>query len=254
MITLFLSGNFACKSQNKEVQVLITTNFGTVKLKLYNETPLHRDNFLKLIKQGYFTDKLFHRVITNFMIQGGEESSVITRDDTVEDTTNYKVPAEIVPSLYHKRGALAAARKADRMNMLRESSGNQFYIVTGERYSSTQLYDIENTTNDNQLQYLVRKYYMEEKVRKQDSLDDKSIQNIAIAKAKKEVKLHPFSFNDEQIKTYKTMGGAPHLDGAYTVFGEVTEGMQVVDKISRVNTNEGDRPIEEVKFSIKVVE
>lgn len=254
-ITSLLS--FSCSSHNqKETKVSITTDLGTIKLKLYNETPQHRDNFIALIKSGYFNDKIFERVINNFMIQGGS-SSKDTPDLHPESEITYTIPAEINRKLFHKKGALAAARKGDVVNPNRESTPTQFYIVQGERYNKTQLNEIESTINAQLIQTKARQLYLSKikhLPKNKIQFDDKSLLKTSIEQAKKEIEQNPFAFSRKQIKTYTTIGGAPHLDGTYTVFGEVIEGMDVVDKIALSKTTTGDKPEKEIHFSIKIIQ
>jgi peptidyl-prolyl cis-trans isomerase B (cyclophilin B) len=169
---------------------------------LYNETPQHRDNFLKLIKQGWYNGSIFHRVIRNFMIQGGGKESQM-------NDPGYTIPAEINSRYFHKKGALAAARKPDQVNPKKASSGSQFYIVQGQILKDQQLDMFEKQTNK---------------------------------------KISP-----EGRTAYKTAGGTPHLDGEYTVFGEVISGLDVIDKIAAVQTAAGDKPVKDVKMKITVI-
>lgn len=188
---------------NKQVKVKISTPYGDMIAVLYNETPQHRDNFVKLIKSGWYNNSPFHRVIKNFMIQGGQNA-----DGRLDP--GYTIPAEFVEGLYHKKGALAAARMPDQVNPEKASSGSQFYIVQGRVFSVDQL-------------------------------------NMFASRK-------GASYTDEQIKTYTSVGGYPPLDGDYTVFGEVIEGFDVIDKIAAVKTAAGDRPVEDVTMTITIVE
>jgi len=195
------------KKQEKETKVQMETTLGTITIKLYNETPLHRDNFIKLVNDGFYNGLLFHRVIPNFMIQGGDPDSRNAQPGQQLGAGNigYTIPAEFVfPKRYHKRGALAAARTGDQVNPQRASSGSQFYIVTGNIFSDADLNNMERRQG--------------------------------------------ITFTAEQRQTYRTIGGTPFLDNEYTVFGEVIDGMEVVDKISAVRRAPGDRPIEDVKI------
>ena len=258
LIVIMFITFISCKPQNnKETIVVITTDYGIIKLKLYNETPRHRDNFVNLIKKGYFTDKIFHRVIKDFMIQGGSASSTPSANTVPENTITYTIPAEFNSTLFHKKGALAAARKSDMVNPNRESTAAQFYIVQGEVFTSDKLNQIQESINVQQAQSLARKLYLEklkEVQLKKIPYKDNEIVKEAIAKAQDESAKTPFKFTQDQIKTYTTIGGTPHLDGSYTVFGEVIEGLTVVDKIANVKTLPGDKPEGEVKFSIKILD
>lgn len=195
-------------------EVLIETTMGNIRVALYNETPLHRDNFLKLIREYHYYDSLlFHRVIPDFMIQAGDPYSKNAPKGAVlgDHSLDYTIPAEIrLPQIYHKRGALAAAREPDMVNPKRESSSSQFYIVYGRKQDERRL----QRGRDNLRQ-----------------LFGDSIQ-----------------MTDEMREAYTTVGGTPHLDGGYTVFGEVLEGMDVVDRIQRVQRDANDRPLEDVRI------
>lgn len=183
------------QAQTKETVVVIETNYGTIKAKLYNDTPLHRDNFIKLVNEGWYNGSPFHRVIKNFMIQGGQNA-----DGRLDP--GYTVPAEFRDNHFHKKGALCAARQGDQVNPQKASSGSQFYIVQGQLF------------------------------------DDKKLELYEERLGK--------IFNASQRQAYKTVGGTPHLDGDYTVFGEVTEGLDVVDRIAAVKTGYMDVPVEPV--------
>ncbi|HEY4787394.1 MAG TPA: peptidylprolyl isomerase [Bacteroidales bacterium] len=248
----------SCKPQKqKETIVIITTEFGNMKIKLYNETPLHRDNFINLIKKGYFTNKIFERVIKDFMIQGGSSSDSVINDPNPETAYTYTIPAEFNPKFYHKKGALAAARKSDFVNPNRESTPTQFYIVQGSKFTDEQLNQVENGINTQMIQLQAKIYYQQSVKKLQlsgESYSDQTIIQQAISKASEENSKKPFKFSDEQRQTYKTIGGAPHLDGTYTVFGEVIEGLNIVDSIAKVKTNAKDKPLKEIKFSVKIQE
>lgn len=194
--------------EKKETMVIISTDYGDMKIKLYDETPLHRDNFIKLAKEGFFDGLLFHRVIPQFMIQGGDPTSRDAKpgQQLGAGGPGYTIPAEFNPNFIHKKGALSAARQGDQVNPKRASSGSQFYIVQGRTASA------------------------------------------------QELQRGGIKYTEEQMKIYAEQGGTPFLDGQYTVFGEVVEGLDVIDKIAAVRTAPGDRPIEDVKFTVKVVE
>ena len=256
IILFFQLFNYSCNSQkNKEVKVLISTDLGDIKLKLYNETPLHRDNFIKLIKSGFYKERIFHRVINQFMIQGGDESLSVSSVNNSKGTFNYTVPAEFNRILYHKKGALAAARQGDEINPNKESSSTQFYIVQGQVFTLDQLKQIEIQINNQIVNSQYNKYFKEEEnkmMQKDAPIDYKSIQTTAKNKAKADFEKNPFKYTDEQIKVYTTRGGTPFLDANYTVFGEVIDGFEVINKIAAVKTLPGDRPEKDIKFSIKI--
>lgn len=240
-----------------ETLVRLETTMGNITVKLYNETPKHRDNFIKLVKEGTYDSTLFHRVIKNFMIQAGDPQSKTATDTTTlgNGDVGYTLPAEFNPKFFHKKGTLAAARLGDDVNPKKESSGCQFYIVTGRKFSEAQMISMENQLNDARLENvfneLARKHMKEiYKMRKAGDNDgllelQDSLETQALAIVAKEPAL---KFSREQIAAYTTVGGAPHLDGAYTVFGEVTDGMDVVDKIQAVKTNRADRPETDVRI------
>lgn len=197
-----LIGLSAMAQDDKRVKVLISTEYGDMVAELYNETPRHRDNFVQLTKDGWYEGSPFHRVIKNFMIQGGHNA------DGRKDP-GYTVPAEFSNSHYHKKGALAAARMGDQVNPMKESSGCQFYIVQGA------------VTNEEMLANMSKR--------------------------------SGFSYSDEAIEAYTTIGGTPHLDGSYTVFGEVVSGLEVIDKIAAVQTGSGDVPVKAVIMNISII-
>jgi len=190
-------------AQKAEPVVVISTTYGDIKCKLYNETPLHRDNFLELAKEGKYDGSKFHRVINRFMIQGGGTADLQTIDGRP------MIPAEFNPKFIHKKGALAAARTGDHVNPQRMSSGSQFYIVQGQKYP------VDRVTQMSQRSGV--------------------------------------TYTEEQKKTYEEIGGTPHLDMQYTVFGEVIEGLDVIDKIAEVQTHNADMPVEDILMTVKVL-
>ena len=256
--TPHLDGAYTCLlyTSEKETKLKIETSAGDITVKLYNETPKHRDNFIKLVEDGTYEGTLFHRVIKDFMIQAGDpESKKAPKGKMLgAGDVGYTVPAEFVyPKYFHKKGALSAARQGDEVNPDKASSGCQFYIVTGKVYNDSTLLGMEQQMNqmrlNNAFNALAQKHMKEiYKMRKnndQDGLMD--LQDSLIAQAEAQVAKEPeFKFTPEQVKAYTTVGGTPHLDGAYTVFGEVLEGMDIVDKIQKVKTDRNDRPEEDV--------
>jgi peptidylprolyl isomerase len=262
LVTIILiCGMISCQSGQKgETMVRIETSVGNITLKLYNETPAHRDNFIKLVGNGAYNETLFHRVIRDFMIQGGDpESKDAPKDKHLGGgDVGYRIPAELVyPRYFHKRGALAAARLGDNANPKKESSGCQFYIVTGKVYSEAELLDMEAQRNLNAAFNALKEKHAKTIQRMQNEGNSAGLQHlqeqiIEEAKATAE-KDSGFHFTPEQIEAYTTVGGTPFLDNEYTVYGEVTEGMDVVDKIQQVATGIADRPEEDVVIKRVVV-
>ena len=252
LLTILACCLVACKSEKKarnmseETRLKIETTAGDIVVKLYNETPKHRDNFIKLAEDGTYEGTLFHRVIKDFMIQAGDpESKNAAKGQMLgSGDVGYTVPAEFVyPKYFHKKGALSAARQGDNVNPEKASSGCQFYIVTGKVYSDSTLLGMEQQMNQMRFNNLFNTLA---------SKHAKDIYKMRKAGEEKQLAGQPeFRFTPEQVKAYTTVGGTPHLDGEYTVFGEVLEGMEVVDKIQRVKTDRNDRPEEDVKI-IKV--
>lgn len=266
MVALLSCSNTG-KSQNtnsdKRMNVEIKTSLGDIVVSLYNETPKHRDNFIKLVKEGYYDGVLFHRVIKNFMVQTGDGNSKTAKQDDVlgAGDPGYTIDAEIVyPKFFHKRGALAAARTGDEVNPERRSSGSQFYIVTGEKYTTSQLASMEKNLVNMKKNSIFLKLVKERrqeimKMQQQgDSLGLKELEHELVALTEAEYSKDPAVLTPEQREAYTTVGGTPHLDGSYTVFGEVVKGMDVVDKIQNVKTGRNDRPVEDVRIiSMKVL-
>ena len=265
LLTISFFGLMACKTGNKkgdnmdkETLVKIETTLGEIKVKLYNETPKHRDNFIKLAKEGVYDGTLFHRVIKEFMIQAGDPESKNAPKGKMlgSGDVGYTIPAEFVyPKYFHKRGALSAARQGDNVNPKKESSGCQFYIVTGKVYNDTTLINMERGMNENKVTLIfntLAQKHMKDIYKMRKNNDEKGLlelQDKLIAQAEEEAAKQPeFRFTPEQVEAYTTIGGTPHLDGEYTVFGEVVEGMDIVDKIQQVKTDRSDRPEEDVKI------
>ncbi len=203
------------KSSNMEdarKKVLIETSMGNMTIELFNETPKHRDNFIKLVEEAYYDGTLFHRVINQFMIQGGDPDSKNAEPGQQLGVggPDYTIEAEIVDGLFHKKGALAAARQGDQVNPEKRSSGSQFYIVHGRVFSHEELKMFEERS---------------------DKL-----------------------FSTEQLKVYTTIGGTPHLDGDYTVYGMVVDGLEVIDKIAAVETDRHNRPLEDISVKMTILD
>lgn len=250
--------------ENNKTRVRIKTSMGDIVVRLYDETPKHRDNFVKLAKEGYFDGTLFHRVIRDFMIQGGDPDSkgAPAGKNLGTGGPNYTIPAEFVfPKLYHKRGALSAARTGDEVNPNRESSGSQFYIVWGKTYKPAELKQMERQLAMQQEQAVFNQLVADNKAkimelrRNRDRAGLQELQDdlIASTKAICAEKGLP-KFTDEQVESYTTVGGTPFLDNQYTVFGEVEEGLEIVGKIQEVETGRNDRPKDDVvMLSVEVI-
>ncbi len=240
------------QKNSKEKMVQIVTDYGNITVKLYNETPLHRDNFLKLAESGKYDGTIFHRVIRDFMIQGGgaEDKGI-----------DYTIPAEFNSKFIHKKGALCAARTE---NPEKKSSGCQFYIVQGRKFAENDIKMMETRKNSSLKNQMMNEFfnkpensaYKEKMMKLQQEKNNDGI--MALYKEidpmlEKEMTGKNFSYSPEQVQSYATIGGIPHLDGGYTVFGEVVEGLDVVDKIAAVQTAAGDKPVQDVKMTMKVL-
>lgn len=251
-------------ANEKETKVVFETTLGNIVVKLYNETPKHRDNFLKVVNDSVYNGVLFHRVIKDFMIQTGDPSSKTAEagQQLGSGDLGYTVEAEFVyPQYFHKKGALAAARTGDAVNPERRSSASQFYIVTGKSYSPQQVEMMEQRMGDQKKEDIFTGLVRErvDSIRNMQAAGDsrglEELQNELIALTEAEYAKNPLKFTPAQVEAYTTVGGTPHLDGQYTVFGEVVEGMDVVDKIQQVATDPADRPVDDIKIiSAKVVE
>ena len=263
--SLFFS---ACNTEMDEV-VVISTPYGDMTAVLYDDTPLHKANFLSLVKEGKYDSVIFHRVIENFMIQTGDLST-----GTQEKDANYRIDAEFLPEKYiHVKGALAAARMGDNVNPQKQSSGSQFYIVDGEVYDQASLQTradrreylklnglFERMRKMDKYIELNEKYnYHVNKYQEDTTYDFQQAQRELVFNSKDLIEeefgpqVDP-GFTTQQVEAYTTVGGAPHLDGEYTVFGQVVEGLDVIDKIAAVETNRRDKPTEDIRMTIAVIE
>ena len=236
----------------------IKTTEGDIIIRLYDETPKHRDNFLKLVKEEYFNGTLFHRVIKDFMIQGGDPDSKNAPKGKMLGTggPDYTIPAEFVyPQYFHKRGALSAARTGDEVNPNRESSGSQFYIVWGKTFKPAELKQMEHQIAMQQEQQVFNQLTREQPEeimnlrRNRDRVGLQTLQEKLIEQTKTICKEQGKpTFTKEQIEVYTNVGGTPFLDNQYTVFGEVEEGLDIVERIQNCDTDRNDRPTEDIKI------
>lgn len=243
------------------MKVKIQTSLGDIVVRLYDETPVHRDNFVKLAKDGYYDGTLFHRVIKDFMIQGGDPNSKGAPAGKRLGTggPDYTLEAEIKDGLFHKRGALAAARQGDEVNPERRSSGSQFYIVWGQVYKEGQLRQFSKQLKMQRMQEIFnglaadhRDEIMQMR-RERNRVALQELQDKLAAEAETRAAEYA-GLTDEQLKIYSTVGGTPHLDGQYTVFGEVEEGLEVVEMIQNSATASDDRPMEDITMNISVAD
>jgi len=246
------------------VKVLVKTTEGNFTVLLYGDTPKHRDNFVRLVKEGYYDSTLFHRVIKEFMVQAGDPDSKNAPKGAMLGSggPDYKIDAEIVyPRHFHKRGALAAARQGDQVNPMKQSSGSQFYIVTGKKFTDSQIDQLGAGLKNKQMQSVFNRLAMDHRdsiidmQRNGDRAGLQTLQDSLIKQTEAEVaKMDAPGLTPEMREAYKTVGGAPHLDGDYTVFGEVIDGMDTVDRIEKAQTDGNDRPKEDVRIlSMKIL-
>lgn len=242
-------------------RVKIETSLGDIIVRLYDETPLHRDNFLKLAGEGYYDGTLFHRVIKNFMIQGGDPDSrgAEPGQQLGVGGPDYTIEAEIKPELFHKRGTLAAARQGDEVNPERRSSGSQFYISWGQVYNEGQITQLEKQLRmqaDQQIFNNLAMQHREEIMQMRRERNREGLQQLQdelIAQTQQLVKTVG-GLTDAQREAYTTVGGVPHLDGQYTVFGEVESGLEVVEMIQNTETQRGDRPKADISMKMTVLD
>jgi len=247
---------FSKKNKSKNQVVLVATNYGSFKLKFYDDTPIHKANFLALVDSGFYDSLLFYRVIREFMIQGGDPSSknAPAKKALGQGGPGYQMPAEIMPNHFHKKGVIAAAREGDQVNPERKSSGSQFYIVTGRVYSKSNLAQMEKSIDHGKKVGHLQRLMKTEEYREANKwlqycrsarLDYKYDSIIHSFDPMLDAYLDSvghFKFTPEQITAYSSVGGSPHLDGGYTIFGEVTAGMDVINLIENMGCDGNDRP------------
>jgi cyclophilin family peptidyl-prolyl cis-trans isomerase len=265
IIAAMLFSGISCgingKSTNEKM-VLLKTEFGDIKLKLFDDTPKHRDNFIKLASEGFYNDLLFHRVINHFMIQGGDPNSRNASPGAQlgSGSPGYTIPAEINPKYFHKKGALAAARLGGPRNPQKESSGSQFYIVQGKVFRPGELDTMEMNMNKQRKDLMLRENFQaaNSQLTEFQQKNDKEGFDKLVAEINMKVDslfdaTPKYIISPERRQAYTTIGGYPSLDGEYTVFGEVVEGLDVIDKIAAVQTNPANRPLQDIKMKIEVV-
>lgn len=247
----------ATAPDTSSVKIKVETTLGNFTLLLYGDTPRHRDNFVRLVDTHYYDSTLFHRVIKDFMVQAGDPDSRTARpgQHLGAGGPDYKIDAEIVfPAHFHKRYAVAAARQGDQVNPTKQSSGSQFYIVTGRKLTAAEFGQYEQHLRNSRMQNifnqlaLAKRDSIIEMQRAGDRAGLMALQNRLIEQAQARAEEMQIPVTDEMRTAYTTTGGAPHLDGEYTVFGEVTDGFDVIDRIEAVETGDADRPVEDVRI------
>jgi peptidylprolyl isomerase len=253
ILIVLITLSCSVSNDNKNTQVLIKTTLGDITVRLYDETPVHKANFIKLVNDKVYEGVSFHRVIKNFMIQSGDTETKTDYVKGVSDSLiSYTIPAEFNNSLFHKKGALAAARQGNDVNPAMRSSGTQFYIVQGEIFTDDMLNQAEQRINNNMKQAMftaIMKQISDSNRISGTSLSDAVIQEKAsIRMFEKMSEKGEYRISPEQRAVYNNIGGTPFLDGTYTVFGEVVSGLDVVDKIAAVETNEGDKPLTDIRI------
>ncbi len=264
LLTLCCSDKLNAQNKGSQSIILLETNMGNMKLILYNDTPKHRKNFLQLIENKHFDGTLFYRVIKDFVLQGGSQDSrhAAPGRQIGYGTSNRTIESEFRPHHFHKKGALAAARQPDKVNIFKESDVSQFYIAQGRVYSLAELKAMENAVNKPLRKQIVKRYLTPKKRQILDSL--KKLKKVdefrAIAgKIKSNITIdfesssEKLIFSDQQKKMFTTVGGVPHLDKNYTVFGEVISGFEVMDKIAKLRTDKHDRPHKDVKIKVRIL-
>lgn len=257
----------ACAQDKKgEYVVTIKTSYGDMVAILYNETPKHKENFIKLANSKFYDSLLFHRVMNEFMIQGGDPESkkAVAGQSLGSGNPGYTIEAEFRPTLFHERGSLAAARTPDAGNPTKASSGSQFYIVQGKKYTTEEIDQFEESLRNNKKSQYLREIIMSPKytglltqIQEHQRAQDGAWLNEFFEKSdtlivKEKPGYKPFAFTPEQKTVYTTVGGTPFLDGEYTVFGKVIKGMEVVDKITAVAKDAQNRPNEDIRMFVSV--
>lgn len=254
----------ACNDHKKDYLFTIKTKYGDMKMVLYDQSPQHKQNFTDLTKKGYYDSLLFHRVINGFMIQTGDPDSKGTQPGSKlgNGGPGYTIPAEFVQGLIHEKGAVAAARQGDNINPKKESSGSQFYIVQGKVWTENELKGSRVNFNElykyfgNLIERSSFEHVKDQVLRFQNEQKMQALQDLIMSmkdtiEQEYDVELD-LPLTTRQIETYTTVGGTPHLDGAYTVFGKIVDGIDVIDKIASVQTDSNDRPVENIIMTIEM--
>lgn len=265
LLSLFVMWSIiSCMSQSTNSIVLLETNMGNIKLMLYGDTPRHRQNFLQLVENKHFDGTLFYRVIDGFVIQGGSQDS---RDAAPGANIGYgdanrTIESEFKADHFHKYGALAAPRQPDKVNIFKESDVSQFYIVHGRKYSAAELKSMEDQVNKPLRKRIVKRYLTKKKRALLDSLKrNKKVEEFKEVAAKIKASINfdynssseKLEFTPQQRESYISVGGVPHLDKNYTVFGEVIQGFEVINKIAKLPTDKNDRPFTDVKMKVRII-
>ena len=254
----FQSCNTVVSNNNEIVYVQIKTNLGDIKVKLYNETPIHRDNFIKLVNSGFYEGVTFHRVIKDFMIQAGNPATKPNANTLPDSLNTYTIPAEFNSAFFHKKGALAAARQGNDINPYMRSSGTQFYIVQGAKLTEEELnfFEQQISSQIKQAQYRIILKEMADSLRASGiTPTDAEIQDASVDRMFQLLTASTiFQLSPEQREAYMTIGGTPRLDGTYTVFGEVIEGLEIVDKIADTDTDSADKPLSNITILKMLIE
>ncbi len=263
-LSSLLALTIGCKERNPLTDVVIETSLGDIEIDLYDDTPLHKANFIQLAEDGFYEDLLFHRVIKDFMIQGGDPLSRDADKGVIlgEGDTGYKIDSEIVfPKYFHRRGALAAAREQDQLNGEKKSSGSQFFIVWGRPTGKGEIIRAIREKNESLIQKRVSELYSqsEERVKSLEAMDDLTPLNLFtdsvrnVAKAELEASNSFYYIPDSISEIYKNEAGVPWLDQDYTVFGQVVEGLDIIEQIQNMQVDGYDRPLDDIKFNIEVI-
>jgi peptidyl-prolyl cis-trans isomerase B (cyclophilin B) len=256
IIIWILMALLGCNS-DKDILVNINTQFGTIKVLLYDETPLHKKNFIELVKAGKYDSTLWHRVIKNFMVQGGN----VNEKDGTQESEEDRIPAEIIDDFMHTKGALAAARQPDRINPLKMSSASQFYIVHGKIFNEEELtidqyalnQGLSELMRDANYDTIAQQFINLQRGSKNKEMNQLALRYVDLVESVKGISLRK-DISEDRLEAYTTVGGAPHLDNEYTVFGRVVVGLQVVDQIASVSVGRANRPIENIYMTMNIEE